>query len=341
MTHLGHCVGDFLARRLPSGQQERAEQHLLDCAHCRLLVARERHRLHLMQAAAGPEPAADLAQRILSRTQSLNTGGNERLCLPYRRHRRARNALIASAMAAVFGVLSCGAAYVVGGNDAAARPGVSAGAMTGRWPVAISAAKTVRASSVQRAAPVNAAAIQQLKAAGWACPELESLGFSLRSADGFVRAGVPTLELVLSNGANTVALYEQRPQREAAAGGSGIPVNALTGHDAQTDGFEPTSTGGVQLWLHPGRPWQLIFREDDATYTVSTDLPASAVAAVTAAIAGQEHRRATDATSGAPATSGPTAATGTAQAAPSSDQLSGNDWMTRIERGFSRLVPFK
>lgn len=333
MSHLGHYVGDFLARRLPCGQHERAERHLLGCAHCRLLVARERHRLHLMQAAGGPEPTPDLAQRILSHTQSLNTGGNEQLSLPYRAHRRARAALAAGAVVAVVGVLGCGAAYLAGGDDAPARAEVTARSVPAQWPVAAPAASTVRASSVQHAATVDLAEIEQLKTTGWACPELNSMGFSLRSAEGFVRDGIPTLELVLSNGANVVTVYEQRPQRGTAAGGSGIPLNAMTGHDAMADGFEATSADGAQLWLHHGSPWQMIFREDDATYTVSTDLPFSALDGMTAAIAAQERQRATDAVSGGTTGTGPTVLPGSGS--------SGNDWLTRIARGFSRLTSFR
>jgi hypothetical protein len=295
------------------------------------LVARERHRLGLL--AAVPEPSDDLAQRILQRTQFLNTPGNEELRLPYRVRRRAKSALAAGTAAAAVALL--GGAYLAGADTgektAAPQPSMAAAGLTSRWPVENPAIMPPQPGSAQLATAVESRDLDSLKSAGWACPELASMGFSLRSAEGFVLAGVPTLQLILSNGENSVRVYEQRPQQGSAAGGSGVPLNAMTGHDAAADGFTPLSSGGVQMWLHRGSNWQVIFRQEDATYTVSTDLPAAALARMTAAI------NAPSGMSGRPAAGPPASvATGTGGGA----SLTANDWGSRIIRGLARLVSF-
>ena len=339
MPHIGHCVDEYLGRRLSAAQQSRAEEHLLVCAYCRLLVARARqHRRHLAGAAV-PQPSADLAQRILERTRCLDTAGNEELRLPYRVRRRRGKVLATGSAVAVVAVL--GGAYLAGadaGPDAGialaratAAPTASsaaptaAAAVTSHWPVETPAAMAQLPPSAQlagsalprrgpqppdwaladaaRPAAVDTADIDTLKLAGWNCPELAAMGFSLHSAEGFVVAGVPTLELILANGSNTVRIYEQRPKGAAVGDTAGestgessagtdrnaAPVNAITGHAASVDGFQPLSADGVQAWLRAagaqGNPWQLVFRQNGATYTVSTDLPATALDPMTAAIA--------------------------------------------------------
>lgn len=336
MAHIGHCVGEFLGGRLNACQHSRAEEHLRVCAHCRLLLARERHRLRLL--AAVPQPSDDLAQRILQRTQCLNTPGNEELRLPYRVRRRAKSALAAGTGAAVVALL--GGAYLAGADTgektAPPQPSMAAVGLTSHWPVENPAAMPPQPGSAQPATAVESTDLDSLKSAGWACPELASMGFSLRSAEGFVLAGVPTLELILSNGANSVRVYEQRPQQGSAAGGSGVPLNAMTGHDAAADGFTPLSSGGVQMWLHQGSPWQVIFRQEDETYTVSTDLPAAALERMTAAI------NAPSGTSGRPA-GGPPANVASGMGSGTSgtgNQENQNDWSSRIMRGLARFVSF-
>lgn len=336
MAHIGHRVGDFLGGRLSASRHGSAEEHLRVCAHCRLLLARERHRLGLL--AAVPHPSDDLAARILQRTHGLNTPGNEELRLPYRVRRRAKSALAAGTAAAVVAVL--GAAYLAGADTgertAAPRPSMAAAGLTSRWPVENPAALPPQPGWSRLATAVEPTDLDSLKSAGWACPELASMGFSLRSAEGFVLAGVPTLELILSNGANSVRVYEQRPQQGSAAGGSGVPLNAMTGHDAAADGFTPLSSGGVQMWLHQGSPWQVIFRQEDATYTVSTDLPAAALERMTAAI------NSPSGTSGRPA-AGPPANVANGMgggASGTGNQQNQNDWGARIIRGLARLVTF-
>lgn len=353
MPHIGHCVEEFLGRRLSPAQQSRAEEHLRDCAHCRLLVARARQCRDRLAAGTVPQASVDLAQRILERTRCLDTPGDEQLQLPYRVRRRAGRVLAAGSAAAVVAVL--GSAYLAGGNagsagdagsgSAAAAP-MAAAALTNRWPAETPAAMAQLPASAQlagsalprrvpqspdwlqadapQATAVGTADIDRLKLAGWSCPELKAMGFSLSSAQGFVLAGVPTLELILGNGSNTVRIYEQRqPESRAAADAGGgassgdAPVNAMTGHDASADGFQPLLSNGVQAWLHQGNPWQVVFRQNGATYTVSTDLSATALNRMTGAIASTGHP---------------------VEASAGGQQNGWADWFSRIVRGFARMV---
>lgn len=111
-----------------------------------------------------------------------------------------------------------------------------------------------------------------LRAGGWHCPELASLGFVLRSAEGITVAGRPTLELVLENGSDTVTVYEQR---RSGARGTAAPSNAVTGNTVTKDGFEQVGGTDRQVWVRSGDPWQVVLDSPSVTYTVVSDLPAA------------------------------------------------------------------
>jgi anti-sigma-K factor RskA len=113
MPHLGSAAEDYLTGHGTAEGRRRQEEHLQVCPSCRLLVARERQRLHLLAAAPCPAPDNDLAARILSRTRELDTSGTDELRLPYRGRRAARRLVLTAAALAVAGTLG-GTAYLVG-----------------------------------------------------------------------------------------------------------------------------------------------------------------------------------------------------------------------------------
>jgi hypothetical protein len=125
MPHLGSTAEGYVTGRGTADSRQRQEEHLRVCPPCRLLVARERQRLHLL--AACPDPDSGLAARILSRTRALDTAGTDELRLPYRRRRAVRRLLLTGAALAVAGTLG-GTAYLVGAAPATAAATHLAGA---------------------------------------------------------------------------------------------------------------------------------------------------------------------------------------------------------------------
>ncbi len=181
---------------------------------------------------------------------------------PARRRRR----VVAAGGTAVVATAILAGAYVVGGEQAATAeelPGATA--LRAGW------------DSVAPRTPayLDAEQLETLRAGGWYCPELESLGFSLKSAEGITVAGRPTLELVLENDGDTVTVYEQRK-----VGGDrdpGGPLSPLMGNTVASDGFEHIGGAGRDVWVRDGEPWQVVLDSPSVTYTVVADLPAAAM----------------------------------------------------------------
>ncbi len=90
-----------------------------------------------------------------------------------------------------------------------------------------------------------------LRTRGWACPELDDLGFRLVAAQASVRSGHATVELHLSNGNHNATVVEEHPRTDAARLGS----------DA--------------LQVSGGTPWHAVYRTPDAVFTYDSDLPAA------------------------------------------------------------------
>ncbi|WP_427018776.1 hypothetical protein ACQCSX_09705 [Pseudarthrobacter sp. P1] len=268
-----------------------------------------------------PVPGPELTARILRMTESLQTSCREELDLPFKRHRAARMALAAVAAVGAAAVVLGAGGYVVGGPQPGhAAPGArgsgepAAADMTRAWPADSGGALT-------RTALLDGPDLQRLRLAGWACPVLPEEGFTLRSAGGIMVAGQPTVRLTLARGGTTLTLFEQHP----AAGAATVPVNAITGHRADADGFEPMDVSGHQMWVHRGGAWQAAFLADGASYTLSLAADASDAAAspaMTAQLAAD-----IEAAAQAPADAGAQASPGAAD----------DSVMARVLRGILRI----
>lgn len=303
MGHLGHDAADYLNERLPPERMTKAHAHLASCGECRLLLARERHLQSLLHAVNDPCPSSAFTARLLQHTGSLAARQPEPAPQPARRSGSRKAAAAAGAVAAVAAVLGAGA-YAAGAAAGPAARTQQLSAVSASWP----------RSPGQPPEAISQAALDRLHAAGWGCPELSSLGFRLVAARGYEQAGLPTLQLQLTDAASatavhTVTIFEQHGSTNP------VPMNALTGHPVTADGFLPDpedAAAGGQLWLLPGRTWQAVYRNERATYTVKADLPPGQVRAAVTKLA---------------------AANSSAPAAGASD-----DVVSRVLRGLQRLA---
>lgn len=233
----------------------------------------------------------DLTRKILQRTQNISTTCSEELRLPYRHSPWKKPAFFGACLVAITGLFG-GAIYLVGAPDPSQE-------IIAQWP----------ATPAGGLALVGNEDIAKLRQSGWTCPDLHALGFKLDQAQGAVLDGSPTLKLTLSDGGNSVTVYE----RHSTSSGSTAPMNPLTGHPASQDGFQPL--GGGKVWLQPGPTWQAVLASGDTSYLMVSNMPPSSLKPATAAL-----------------TSGPTSNSTLAVTGPS------NDLSSRLMRGLARIL---
>lgn len=194
--------------------------------------------------------------------------------------RRRRSLVGAAGGSAVVVTVLLSSAYVVGSQ---ASP----------TPVEAASGTTALRAGWESVAPQTPALLDTeqldiLRAGGWYCPELESLGFTLTSAEGITVAGRPTLELVLENDGETVTVYEQRKVSESGAA-DGPPVDAVTGRTVTAAGFEHVGGTDRDVWVRSGTPWQVVLDSPSVTYTVVSTLPAAAMPGTLNQLVTTEH----------------------------------------------------
>lgn len=272
------------------------ERHVSRCASCAAAVARLRSLKSALLGLRNPAPDPEFQQRLLSPLldpaaspggssagpREARTGSSaafvrahhERTA-PRRRHRT----LVLAGSSAVVATTVLAGAYVVGSE-------------AGTVPEGVRGSTALRAGwdSVAPRTPtyLDTAQLETLRAGGWYCPELESLGFTLHSAEGITVGGRPTLELVLENDGDTVTVYEQRKVGDAGSAGE-PPLNAVTGSAVTTDGFEHVGGADRDIWVRSGRPWQVVLDSPTVTYTVVSDLPAAAMPQTLNQLVATEH----------------------------------------------------
>ncbi|HET7415358.1 MAG TPA: zf-HC2 domain-containing protein [Arthrobacter sp.] len=288
MINMRHPVSKYLEGNLSGRALRRFERHLAQCGKCRRYVEADRNIQRRLREAAGPEPRSDLAQRILARSTQMDppaepvrrpdTGSDGTAAWMEHRSSRVRKLVALTGSATVAAVAVLGGAYVVGSgsqiNEAAGGTVFASVQSVGQSPDG----RTVVANEQ----------LNELRAAGWNCPELVGLGYDLEYAHGYHTAGQPTLQLVLSKGDSVVTIYERRKPEptmgHSDASKSAPIINAATGHTTVEDGFSPVplqmSDGTVAtMWFRYGENWQIAFQSQQAWYTVESDIPVTEVAA--------------------------------------------------------------
>jgi hypothetical protein len=219
--------------QIPFGRRHhRGADHLESCGECAAAVRRERQYIQRLRDATAPPASDDFTARLLARTELLAAAPPP----AQGQHPAVRAlALTAGGTAAAAGILAV-SAFALGGDSLPL-----AGALNG--------------SLVQHTAQLpadgrelTALQLTALRSEGWVCPELESLGFHLRSANAITRDGMPAVELHLSDGRHYATVVEQHPVDGAASSGS-----AVVGTSA---------------------PWTATYETAAGRFTLESDLPA-------------------------------------------------------------------
>lgn len=295
-----HPVSKYLEGNLSGRALGRFERHLTQCGKCHRQVEADRSIQRRLREAGGPEPRSDLAQRILARSTQMDppakpfrhpaAGSDGTAGWMEHRSSKARKLIALTGSATVAAVAVLGGAYVVGSRSQiqeAAGGSVFASVQSvdedPTTPNALSGPSGPHGHTVMANEELN-----ELRAAGWNCPELVGLGYDLEYAHGYQTAGHPTLQLVLSKGDSIVTIYERRKPKpvtpHTGATESTPIINAATGRTTAEDGFSPVplhmGDGTVEtMWFRYGENWQIAFQSRQAWYTVESDIPVTEVAA--------------------------------------------------------------
>lgn len=298
MLHPHRSLQDLVDGELADGKRVSVERHVARCTPCSNTVARLRDLKSTLLGLQNPCPDPALRSKLLAADFGASTpvaGGVPFHAGPRGRDRgRApdhagtadsrRRTLVAAAggLTIVTAALLAGA-YVVGSETAPVPAEAASGtsALRAGW----------ESVAAETPTPLDTQQLDTLRAGGWYCPELESLGFTLRSAEGSTVAGRPTLELVLENGGETVTVYEQRKVDDVGPAGrpGGPPVTAVTGELVTSSGFDHIGGTDRDVWVRSGEPWQVVLDSPSVTYTVVSTLPASAMPGTLSQLVTTEH----------------------------------------------------
>ncbi|TQJ41634.1 hypothetical protein FBY33_3751 [Arthrobacter sp. SLBN-112] len=201
-------------------------------------MRRERQYLERLRDAPIPPASQDLTARLLARTHELaaqppaptQQGGTSRMAA------RALGLAAGGTMAAA-GVLAVGAFTAAG--DPAAGPGGTEAAFS-----------HVSSQTPADGRTLTAPQLATLRSEGWACPELQAMGFHLEAARALVVDGQPAVELRLTDGTHHATITEQHPVDHPPAGQQGAPL--------QVSGTSP---------------WSATYRAAGLTISYRSDLP--------------------------------------------------------------------
>lgn len=205
-------------------------------------MRRERQYLERLRQAPIPPASDDLTARLLARTSVLAAEP-----LPAGTHAPAPRTAIRMLAVTAGSTVAAAGVLAVGAFAAAGDPKPGAGAAT-----------SAALSQVSSQTPADGRALTEeqlgrLRAEGWACPELEAMGFHLESARALVIDGQPAVSLRLTDGSHYATVTEQH------ATGEGQAVPGLQG--------SPLQLGGTS-------PWTATYRTPARTFTYESNLPA-------------------------------------------------------------------
>ncbi|MFJ5698239.1 anti-sigma factor [Arthrobacter sp. NPDC093139] len=269
--------------------------HVRGCADCAAALRRQREYLARLRQAAVPAASDELTARLLLNTRELAMAS----AAPAPQAHPFRLAGLAAGGVAIVaaGAVMAGA-YIAAGEP---RP-YAAAAFSGQAERSADAAGSGGTEAGDSsgadvsADPAAGSNVAVLRSHGWACPDLQVMGFHIVSATSKVYAGRPAVELRLSDGQHTATVLEQRsapaasnPELPAASALPEVPVNPLTGHPASSDGFVAVNAAGPagagRLWIKATAPWSAIYQTGRSTFTYVSDLPAHAADDAVAALA--------------------------------------------------------
>ncbi|MGN6441510.1 MAG: anti-sigma factor [Arthrobacter sp.] len=285
------------------GRHQRTGSHLEACQECAATVRRERQYLERLRDAPVPPASDDLTARLLARTSELAAQPAASVDHSSTSRLAARAlALTAGGTVAAAGVLAVGAFTAAGDPTAGGVVGPEA------------AFSHVSSQTPADGRTLTAAQLATLRSEGWACPELQAMGFHVESAKALLVDGQPAVELWLTDGANHATVTEQHPVTGQAA----VQTAAAGSAPAEADGGK---TGPSQDWATS--PGAATYRAAGLTVTYRSDLPAAQSNQALPIL-----KRLAD-----------SAAEGVAAAVPdSSDGQAAEPLEARLERGFGKIA---
>lgn len=236
------------------GRHQRSGSHLEACQECAAAVRRERQYLERLRDAPIPPASQDLTARLLTRTHELaaqppapaHLGGTSRVAA------RALAFTAGGTMAAA-GVLAVGAFTAAGDPAAGERAGTEA------------AFSHVSSQTPADGRTLTAAQLATLRSEGWACPELQAMGFHVEAARALVVDGQPAVELRLTDGTHHATVTEQHPVDHQPAGNATPAPGGPAG--------EGTAGQGDPMQVSSTSPWSATYRAAGLTITYRSDLP--------------------------------------------------------------------
>lgn len=277
MGHPHRHLAAFIDGELPLKHARSIEHHLEQCQRCREAAAFQRGIRSRLRGPV-PGPQRDLAQRILARThgtgvehtatasgssvyRARSSGWAREAAAHPGPSRRRRAAAIAGAVSVVAGA-TLGSAYLIGSEPEPVASPDQQHAISSGW------------NAVATSTPMSLVEdqVDELRAEGWNCPALESLGYGIESADAITVRGTPTVRLKLSDGTHSLTVYEQRKLSDVKSA-QAPPVNAVTGNSVTSDGFERMGGTGRDLWVNPAHSWQVVLDAESVTYTLMSNTP--------------------------------------------------------------------
>lgn len=280
----------------PFGRRhQRTRSHLQSCHECFAAVRRERQYLERLREAPIPPASDDLTARLLARTQELAAAG------PGATHRPVQYRTAARLLALSAGGSTAAVAVLAMGAFAAAGDSLPADAAGG--PAAfVQVASQTPADGRQ----LDTGQLARLRSEGWACPELEAMGFRLASAKATVVDGRPAVELRLTDGTHYATVTEQR----------------LPGQHGGPGNEQGSANSNLRVWQ--SSPWLATFRTPGHSFTYESDLPAEQA---DDAVPILQHL-------------GTRAEEGVLAGAAAAPEAGGEPLASRLQRGVNRIVAF-
>jgi hypothetical protein len=308
--------------------------HVRECTECGVALRRQRQYIEKLRDAAVPAASDELTARLLLRTQQLAMAP----AAPAPRTGPLKLAGLAGGVAVLAAGTVVAGAYISAGEPRQYAAATFSGQAGSSAEAAASGGAAVGGGA--GGGPSADPSVAALRTHGWACPDLQAMGFHIVSATSKVFAGRPGVELRLSDGRHTATVLEQHSgtaarngAAPAASAATDVPLNPLTGHAAGKDGFVAVDAGnaaGGMLWIRASAPWSAIYQTARTTFTYVSDLPANAAddAVPALAVAGAAVSQGTG-DPGIAADAGPVASPG------GSDSES---VLERLERGLRSMV---
>ncbi|MEH0108139.1 hypothetical protein V6N00_00195 [Tersicoccus sp. MR15.9] len=130
---------------------------------------------------------------------------------------------------------------------------------------------------------LSSADVDDLRAAGWTCPDLNTMGYWIEAAELTRRGGSPAVVADLRSTAHAVTVVEQHPGRSGAA-----MIDGATGRPISAKAYRQVSRNGTMLWVarsDAAPASNVVFRVADAVYSVRSNTSTTDAVKVASVIA--------------------------------------------------------